>query len=220
MCYDYIIIVLFFFLQKASYFVNFCSKFVIVYLLYLIDLGVKTVSKLHWKNHVNTTATKLNRANAMLYKVRDFVNANILKSIYYAFFESHINYACIIWKQNISTVNRLYIHHKKALRIINLKECNANSSPLFHHSKIIKNVDKVKIENCFIINKYANNKLPSIFTNWFIVSSMSHNYQTSFASKGNLQILSVQTTSYGKMFSFIWLWKLGMIFRKKWKVWC
>ena len=27
---------------------------------------------------------------------------------------------------------------------------------------------------------------------------MSHNYQTSFASKGNLQIPSVQTPSYGK----------------------
>ena len=27
---------------------------------------------------------------------------------------------------------------------------------------------------------------------------MSHNYQTLLASKGNLQILSVQTTSYGK----------------------
>ena len=27
---------------------------------------------------------------------------------------------------------------------------------------------------------------------------MSHNYQTSFATKGNLQIPSVQTTTYGK----------------------
>ena len=27
---------------------------------------------------------------------------------------------------------------------------------------------------------------------------MSHNYITSFASKGNLQILTLQTTSYGK----------------------
>ena len=27
---------------------------------------------------------------------------------------------------------------------------------------------------------------------------MSHNYQASFASKGNLQIPDVQTTSYGK----------------------
>ena len=64
-------------------------------------LGVKIDNKLNWKSHV----AKLNQANAMLYKVRDFINANILKSIYYALFKSHINYACIIWGQNISTIN-------------------------------------------------------------------------------------------------------------------
>ena len=47
-------------------------------------LGVKIDSKLNWKSHVNAIATKLNRANAMPYKVRDFFNANILKSTYYA----------------------------------------------------------------------------------------------------------------------------------------
>ena len=161
-------------------------------------LGVKIDSKLNWETHVNATATKLKRANAMLYQVRDFVNANILKSTYYALFETHINYACIIWGQNISTINRLYILQKKALRIINFKEGNAPSSPLFHYSKVIRTVDKVKIVNCLFINKYTNNKLPSIFTNWFTFSSMSHNYQTSFASKGNLQIPSIQTASYGK----------------------
>ena len=84
------------------------------------------------------------------------------------------------------------------LRIISFKACNAHSSPLFHYSKIIKIADKVKIENCLFVNKYTNNKLkPSIFTNWFTFSSMSYNYQTSFGSKGNLQIPSIQTT-YGK----------------------
>ena len=87
---------------------------------------------------------------------------------------------------------------KNALRIINFRECNAHSSPLFHFSKIIKIAKKVKIENCLFINKYTNNKLSSIFTNLFPFSSMSDNYQTSFASKGNLQIPSVQTTSYRK----------------------
>ena len=73
-----------------------------------------------------------------------------------------------------------------------------NNTLKFHYSKIIKIVEKVKIENCLFINKYANNKLPSIFTNWFTFSSMSHNYQTLFASKGSFQIASVQATSYGK----------------------
>ena len=73
---------------------------------------------------------------------------------------------------------------------------------------LIKVADKVKIENCLFINKYTNIKLPSIVTNWFAFSSMSHNYQTSFASKVSLQIPSVQTT-YGKngfVYSVIRTW--------------
>ena len=42
-------------------------------------LGFKINSKLNWKSHVDATATKLNQANVMKYKVRDFVKANILK---------------------------------------------------------------------------------------------------------------------------------------------
>ena len=76
-------------------------------------LGVKINSKLNWKSHIDAIAKKLDWANTMLYKVKDFVNANILKLIYYALSESHINYACMIWGQNISTINRLYILQKK-----------------------------------------------------------------------------------------------------------
>ena len=101
-------------------------------------------------------------------------------------------------KKNISTINRLYIRQKKTFRVINFKKRNAHSFPKFHYSKIIRIAHRVKIENCLFINKYTTNKLPLIFTNWFTFSSMSHNYQPSFASKGNLQILSAQTTSYGK----------------------
>ena len=57
----------------------------------------------------------------------------------------------------------LYFLNKKEFRIINFKEGNDHSFPLFNYSKIIEIADKVKIENCLFINRYANNKLPSIF---------------------------------------------------------
>ena len=110
--------------------------------------------------------------------------------------------------QNISTINCLCILQKKALRMINFKERNAHSSPLFDYSKIIKIANKVKIGNSLCISKYTNNKLPSVFTNWFFTFSMSHNYQTLFAYKGNIQILRVQTISYGRNALFIWLQNL------------
>ena len=60
-------------------------------------LGIKIDSKLHWKTNVNATAKKLIQANAMLYK-KEILSMQIFLNIYIALFESHINYACIIWE--------------------------------------------------------------------------------------------------------------------------
>ena len=60
-------------------------------------LGIKIHENLTWIDHINHIAIKLNRANAMLFKVREFVNIKILKSIYYAIFDCHLNYANTVW---------------------------------------------------------------------------------------------------------------------------
>ena len=161
-------------------------------------LGIRIDKKLNWKAHINNIALKLIRANAMLYKVRDFVHAEILKSIYYALFELHIHNACIIWGQNLCTINRLSILQKKSLTLIHFKERNAHTAPLFFESKIAKLPDTIKTENFLFISKYVNSKLPPIFNSWLIFSSTFHNYETSFAAKGHLKIPTVTTATYGK----------------------
>ena len=74
----------------------------------------------------------------------------------------------------------------------------AHSALLFFKSKIVKLLNKIKIENCLFISKYVNKKLPPIFNSWFIFSSTCHNYETSFAAKGHLKIPTVTTSTYGK----------------------
>ena len=59
-------------------------------------LGSRIDYKLNWKAHIDNISLKLIRANAMLYKVRDFVNVGILKTIYHALFETHIHCTCSI----------------------------------------------------------------------------------------------------------------------------
>ena len=59
-------------------------------------LGIRTDENLNWEHHVNDIVIKLYRGNALLFKIRNFVNVNTLKTIYYAIFNSHINYA-MMW---------------------------------------------------------------------------------------------------------------------------
>ena len=64
---------------------------------YLRYLGIKIDKNLNCKVHIHDLASKLNRTNAILAKLRHFVNSEILRCTYFAISHSHLNYACIAW---------------------------------------------------------------------------------------------------------------------------
>ena len=54
-------------------------------------LGVKNNRFLHWHDQVNRIAVKLNRANALLLKIRNYMNTKTLRNIYFGIFNSHLS---------------------------------------------------------------------------------------------------------------------------------
>ena len=114
-------------------------------------LGIKTDENLNWHERINNVAVKLNRANAMLSKVRHFVHKKTLKSICHAIFESHLFYSCLVWAQNINSIKRLYILQKKSLWLMYFLNRNAHTAPRFKDSNILKFPDKIALENCIFI---------------------------------------------------------------------
>ena len=101
-------------------------------------LGIKIDENLNWKQHIHDIAIKLNRANALLSIIRNYVNKLTLRTIYFAIFDSHINYANLIWGQNLHSLSRIIILQKKALRIMNFQSRDSHSSPLFRSNHILK----------------------------------------------------------------------------------
>ena len=161
-------------------------------------LGVKIDENLNWKDQTYDIVTKLNRANALLYKIKNYVTFNILKAIYFLIFDSHINNANLIWGQNPNSKLRIITLEKKALRIINNQPRNSHSSPLFKKSNILNFEDKILISNIIFISKSIDNLLPSIFKNWFIFCSEIHNYETVSWWTDKLFKPSYRADSYGK----------------------
>ena len=94
-------------------------------------LGVKIDTNLNWEHHVNDLSIELNRANALLFKMRKYVSLRILRSIYFAIFDSYLSYCCLVWAQNSSTNQQIVIVQKKAVRIINFQPRNSHTSLLF-----------------------------------------------------------------------------------------
>ena len=123
-------------------------------------LGVKIDTNLTWQHHVSDLSIKLNRANALLFKIRKYVSPKILRSIYFAIFDSNLSYCCLVWAQNFSSIKQILILQKKAVRIINFQPRNSHTNPLFKQNFILKFQDKICLENILFVSKSLNNLSP------------------------------------------------------------
>ena len=80
-------------------------------------LGVKIDRNLSWKSHIDYLSVKLNRSNALLFKIRNLGNSSICFTICFTVFESYLNYCSVVWSQNCNTINQLVVLRKKLLEL-------------------------------------------------------------------------------------------------------
>ena len=78
-------------------------------------LGTKKNENVNWKHHTNEVSAKLIRANAILIKIRNYVNPKILRSIYFPIFESHLNYSSVVWARIPGSIKLLITLQKRHL---------------------------------------------------------------------------------------------------------
>ena len=87
---------------------------------------------------------------------------------------------------------------KKSLRIIYFLNHNDLTSPLFRDLNILKMLDKIALENCLFTNRYFSKCLPTIFTNWFTLSSDFHAYNNRWFNLGCNDVPPHNTKLYGR----------------------
>ena len=127
--------------------------------IYVKYLGIYLDQDLDWPPHVNHLIHKLVKANAMLCKLRHYVNEATIKSIYYAIFHSHLSYVCTAWGQNLNPKHRINLLQKKAIRIISFAQYDAHAK-----LNIIKFSDLISLCKCLFIYKHFFSKAPSVFS--------------------------------------------------------
>ena len=139
--------------------------------LFLIDsikyLGVQIDGNLTWKSHIEYLSVKLNRAIALLFKIRNLVASSILSNICFSIFQSHLNYSSFVWSQSFNTINRLVILQEKLLQSLTFTD--ATLTLVLYSKKDLKFSDNVNLENTLSVNKFTNNLIPSLFNDWFFV---------------------------------------------------
>ena len=143
-------------------------------------LGIMIDSGLTWQIHIDSLSKKISRSIGLLYKIRPFVNKNILKMLYYSLIFSHLSYAIEIWGSAVNIhLNRLLILQKRAVRILSQLNMRVRhdeyllipSDPLFFTMEILKIHDIFKLRIVkFIFNCLIKN-IPSNFYFWFILTN-------------------------------------------------
>ena len=139
-------------------------------------LGIKIDQNLNWKDHFKDIVIKLNRTNALLFKIRNLVNITILKTIYFSLFDFHFNYANLVWAQNSNAMSRIVTLQKKTT----LQSRNCHSSPIFLKLKLLKFNNKVLLENMLLISKFIvvschkSSTIGSLFAPIFITIRQPH----------------------------------------------
>ena len=186
---------------------------------YIKYLGVLLDSYLNWKSHTTLLSAKLARANGIISKLRHYVSTKTLINIYFALFNSHLQYGCQLWCLTDNTTTKpIYILQKKALRLITFNNSRCPSSPLFSDLKILKVFDLVKCLNISFVHKFLNNKLPFDLLNFFNFIQLGADGDDNQGTRGaRLKLLfipSYKTVTFGnKSFSKICISQWNLIQR-------
>ena len=127
-------------------------------------LGMIMDEHLNFKNHMDTVKLKLNRANGLLAKLRHYVNPALLRTIYYAIFEPHLQYGCQLQGQAqtevIQSIDKI---QNKDLTILNFKNPWEPIEQVYKESKNFKVKDIVTISTLKFVYDQMNKILPSVF---------------------------------------------------------
>ena len=82
-------------------------------------LGVMLDKNISWVEHIRTVETKLAKNIGLLYRAKPLLEEKSLKSIYFAYIHSYLNYANIAWASTYRTkLKTIHFHQKHAVRSV------------------------------------------------------------------------------------------------------
>ena len=161
-------------------------------------LGVLIDEHLLFKDHINFLKQELNSTNGILVKLRHHLPSDILKTVYYSLFDTHLRYACQVWGQSNSDILVMVQRaQNKVLRIINFKEEWHPSAPLYTETEILNLTNIITLNNYMLVFDHLNSSLPAIFDDLFKAFKEQHSHNTRRARRYVLNIPKMKTSSYG-----------------------
>ena len=143
-------------------------------------LGVMLDENISWKNHIKTVENKLAKNIGLLYRAKQFLDEKSLKTIYFSYIHSFLNYANIAWAStHFTKLKTINYKQKQAVRIVFDEDRLCHSRPLLKNLNAL-NVYQINLfQQLNLMHKFSNGNLPKIFNNTF--KKPDHKYPTKFS---------------------------------------
>ena len=129
-------------------------------------LGVLIGEDLTFDEHVNRVRGKLVSAAFMLNQSKSFLPFNSRLQVYRSIFESHLNFAAIVWSISKNTISRLNSVQQKALRSVFLQPRRSHVSQNLSKFNILRVEQLITSIRAKFIHNLRIGKLPGEFKNF------------------------------------------------------
>ena len=141
-------------------------------------LGIHIDEKLNWKTHVKYLCEKLSKMCGMFAKLRHCCNKPLLRIIYFALVESHLQYCNIIWgSASEKTLAPLLKLQDKIVRIMCFAQPESSRiEDLYSDLKLLDLNQLNKLAKAKFVYKFKNKKLPKRFDNFLTTQNSHHRY--------------------------------------------
>ena len=94
-------------------------------------LEVMLDENISWDEHICTVETKLAKNIGLLYRTKPLIEEKSLKSIYFAYIHTYLNYANIAWTSTYRTkLETIHFHQKHAVRTVFNEDKLTQSRPM------------------------------------------------------------------------------------------
>ena len=132
-------------------------------------LGVHFDEFLSFEHHITHLCSKISKSLYCINKVKNFIDGESLKKLYFAMVHSHLSYCINVYSAATQTnLSRVEIKQKQAIRTISLSGYRDHTAPIFKKLKILPLEKLIIFNRAKFMHNYLNNKLPLSFSETWI----------------------------------------------------
>jgi hypothetical protein len=136
-------------------------------------LGVLFDEYLSFDAHISHLCAKISKSLFCINRIKNFVNMESLRQLYYAMIHSHLSYCLNVYScANITTFQKLRIKQKEAIRVISLAGYRDHTKPLFVQNRILPLNEMIQFARLKFMHNYSNQQLPFSFNELWLTNIM------------------------------------------------